>query len=488
MNFALYLRASTDTQSDSYGTQRRILSDWCERNGHAVVAEYVDEALSGGLPSLERPAAARLLADVADKHRTFDGILVIRLDRLSRDPEDRINVLRYLARHKCGLWTPAGEETFDSPVDALMQRITAAVDGYERQVTGMRIREHNLARAMQGKMPAGYAPLGYVYNKESKQIEVSERADDARFIFMTFVECAGNATETAKRVNRKGIRSQRGNTFSTQAIFKIVRNPFYRRIISYAGREVDASEHIPPLIDPATLAEVDRLLPRYGTMPSRAKEVTRAYSEHLVCERCGAKLHHSTHQLITSGDIIRNWRCPNRARGLCDSKRIATKWIDRLVGRALARLFATIRIDEPVTLETPAEDTATRKRTLEGRRARWAEMYAEGLIPHATLRARVEEIDAELAGIVEPVVTANPVVLPEESVRLLALAAERWETLHEEEKRGILAAIGALIEVRSVKGLPRRITLYTETECPPIAEELEAYNRRSSARVYSSGC
>ncbi len=70
---AVYARASTDQQDESCEVQLDIVRDYCQRHNLTIVAEYVDEGLSGGLELTKRPAACRMLADAAKG--LFQGIV-----------------------------------------------------------------------------------------------------------------------------------------------------------------------------------------------------------------------------------------------------------------------------------------------------------------------------------------------------------------------------------------------------------------------------
>lgn len=563
MKFAIQIRMSTDRQEDSPDTQRRILADWAARNGHEIVAEYLEEALSGGLPTEKRPALLQLLADARDRHRTFDAVLTVRRDRFGRDPDERVANLRYLIRHHCPLWTPEGEVAFDTPSEVLIERIIAAVDEHERKITGVRIREHNTARLLQGKHPSGYLPLGYTYHKGDKEqnrpghVTVNDRAPDVIRLFEIFAECDGNATATARAANREGLRSARGNRMDANAVLYLLRNPVYRRRVHYNGREVEAPQTIPELIPPELLARVDALLGAVRHIPNRAKAAPNALCGLLVCGLCGSRLTFSRHTIPgPSGHPSVGWVCQGRRAGLCDARGVSHKILDTLLGRALHRLFAAAEQllpadpdsgtmqhnaatcgnvrhnaqksgnmqqipsktgkdwkilaetgvpssppaspgssaaaltgstrraacaapdtpDPAAPSDTPRRASGPTREQLQGQRARWAELYADGEIDRPTYDKRVRAIDAALARQAQPA-PAPRTITPAQLDAWRATLATGWPALPDAQRRPLLLALAAEIVITSAHGIPRTLLLHTAV-APPIEERYSHPTRK----------
>jgi DNA invertase Pin-like site-specific DNA recombinase len=102
MNLAAYARVSkpqrgtlTDVQAKDQNpeVQLRELREWCQRNGHKIVIEYV-ERLSG--KNTKRPQLQKLMRDAVKGLRDIDGVLVWRLDRFGRSVRDLHNLIAEL--------------------------------------------------------------------------------------------------------------------------------------------------------------------------------------------------------------------------------------------------------------------------------------------------------------------------------------------------------------------------------------------------------
>lgn len=81
----IYARYSCDKQTEqSIEGQIHVIRDFAEREGYAIVGEYIDRAKSA--KTAKRPEFLRMISDSGK--RIFDYILVYKLDRFSRNRYD----------------------------------------------------------------------------------------------------------------------------------------------------------------------------------------------------------------------------------------------------------------------------------------------------------------------------------------------------------------------------------------------------------------
>ena len=73
---ALYARVSSDRQDVdlSVAAQLRALRDYADKNGYAVVREYVDEAVSGRVD--DRPEFNKMIDEARLPEATFSEVLI----------------------------------------------------------------------------------------------------------------------------------------------------------------------------------------------------------------------------------------------------------------------------------------------------------------------------------------------------------------------------------------------------------------------------
>src|SRR5208282_5652398 len=93
---ASYLRVSTPSQS--LEMQRHDLQRFASERGYTIVREYSDIASGAGARE-KRPGLAKLLSDVQNPNRGFDGIAVWAADRLCRSVQEYLSILDLFRRN-----------------------------------------------------------------------------------------------------------------------------------------------------------------------------------------------------------------------------------------------------------------------------------------------------------------------------------------------------------------------------------------------------
>ncbi len=147
-----YLRVSTEEQSSSglgLDAQRDTIQRYADAHGWDMVW-YVDEGLSA--KSLDRPQlqAALTRLHVPPKRRDVDGIVVAKLDRLSRSVHDFSGILKRAAARKWAVVAiDLGVDT-STPTGKLVANVMMSVAEWEREVIGERT-----SAAMQAAKRAG---------------------------------------------------------------------------------------------------------------------------------------------------------------------------------------------------------------------------------------------------------------------------------------------------------------------------------------------
>ncbi|MFC8682559.1 recombinase family protein [Microbacterium ureisolvens] len=146
-----YLRVSTEEQATSglgLEAQREAIQRYADQQGWTVVW-YEDAGLSA--KSLARPALQEALARLHPKKRDVDGLLVAKLDRLSRSVVDFAGVLELARARKWALVAiDLGVDT-STPTGELVANVMMSVAQWERRVIGERTSAAMQAAKRQGK-------------------------------------------------------------------------------------------------------------------------------------------------------------------------------------------------------------------------------------------------------------------------------------------------------------------------------------------------
>ena len=468
MDVAAYCRCSTATQEDSPEVQLGLIAEFCEREGHKIVAGYVDEAVSGGTAIETRPGFAQLLAE--RKGKGFEAVVILKLDRISRDLFDYLSFERTAKAAKLQVIF-ASEQYEDSASGDLMRYVKGAFSEFERRQTGERVREHNRQAAKAGRLPSGQAPLGYTYDPLTKIISVDEgRAADVIAVFQTFIGCQGNKSLTAKRLNSMGIRTRDAGLWRDDGVALTLRNPFYRGRMHYMDVSVE-SERIPPLVPANLLRAVDNLLAATKGRASRAPQRTHLYSGILICAQCG-----STFAVKDARGRYTIYTCRgHKERGICSASMVTTTWLDPMVADGLRIVLegelAALRAyheAHPPTDEPPTDQTE-RIAALETRKVRLREMYLAGLMDSVDeLQRELAETDALIADL-----SRTEPLRPFTAEDLEALVKDfpaYWAKAGVVDRRQLLLAVSPRIIVHE-KG---RITMDTTLSAGPIDLPLDS--------------
>jgi DNA invertase Pin-like site-specific DNA recombinase len=156
----LYLRRSTDRQEQSIGDQRSELDRFAREHGYDVVAEYVDDAVSG-VGADGRKDFQRMIADAARRDRPFDRILVYDVKRLSRGNSDEAGYYRHVLRQHGVEIVYATEGFAGNDTDDMVLNVKQWLAHQEsKQLSKVTLRGQ-LSNANGGWWNGGVPPYGY---------------------------------------------------------------------------------------------------------------------------------------------------------------------------------------------------------------------------------------------------------------------------------------------------------------------------------------
>ena len=479
MKLVCYVRASTDKQAASPHTQEHHIREYCLKHDHDMLRVYHESVISRKTEIERRTVLPLLVAEIRDRKRDFDGIIVWRTDRLFGNQAEFHRLLSILDKHKCEIISVMDPVRRNNAAERFMTNVMADAAAYERELIAERVYAHHVSEFLKGRWPGGPQPMGITWVPVPKPgagyFVANDRAPDVEVVFRTYLEANGSAKEAVRRLNDINLPSPRGGLWSGTALLCMLRNPVYRQKMTYSGHTIDAA-HMVPLITPQDLvAQVDTLLliSKRNTFHPRSIASKRAYSGMLQCSLCGALMTSSGRE--TEKRSYKNWQCSNRrAFRICDGHQLANHYIDTLVGHAIAAVAKTIQRDIARRLKqqgSPAlpKDTATRQSTrdrLEAERKKTMDLFVKGYIAVEELDKRVADIERRL-GLVTDHQTGRG-VLPTQVVEALSTIAQDWPLVPDSEKRGLLLQLGATMTMNTSGDLPLWLELRTSVLASPI--------------------
>jgi site-specific DNA recombinase len=430
---------SSDRQKENHtiASQTAALTEYAQKNGYSVPAEWVfqDEGYSGAL--LVRPGLERL-RDLATEGQ-IAAVLVYAPDRLSRKYAYQVLLSEELSR--CGvelifLKAPAGA----TPEDQLLVQFQGMIAEYERAQIAERCRRGKKHMAHQGGVNVlSGAPYGYRYVKKSETsaafYEVVEtEAKVVRMVFESYTQQRLSINAIARLLNERQIATRTGKgRWERSTVWGMLRNPAYRGTACYGkteqrlrqrktlpSRDVGGHERpraewieiaVPALVSEEMFALAQEQLEKNKRhSPRRTVEPTLLQGI-LVCEQCGYGMYRtSTH---TSKQKLNYYRCIGsdgyrRLNGpVCTNRPIRQDYLDQFVWSEIIRL-----LDDPGLVQSEIDRRREVARKTDPLRRREEELhreqvrveksserlvtaYQEGLLTLAQLRQRIPALQKQ---------------------------------------------------------------------------------------------
>jgi site-specific DNA recombinase len=304
---AFYIRVSTQEQvvnGDSLNAQREELHAYCRKRDLEVAQVYVDAGISAKNIQ-DRPGLSRLLADAPSK--IFDTVLVWKVSHLAQNLKDLLYIEDLFSKADVGLKSIT--ELFDTSnaYGKMCFQLLGATSQLERETIKENTRLGRSRKNRQG-IYCGSEILGYkvipvdIYKKEGllSNLEVcKEEAEIVNKIFNLYVEGFGYKA-ILNLLNKEGIRSKKGKTFSTGTIRKILTNVVYIGMIKFHdenGIAIVQGVHEPIISEHVWQSVQKRIHSNQLLEPNRARK--RLLLEGcLKCPQCGSSMNGRTFKRI----------------------------------------------------------------------------------------------------------------------------------------------------------------------------------------------
>lgn len=380
---AIYTRKSSeeglDQDFNSLHAQREACAAYIQSQRHEgwrlLPKHYDDGGYSGG--TLVRPALQQLLADI--RAGSVDLIVVYKIDRLTRSLNDFAKIVELLDVHSASFVSVTQSFNTTTSMGRLTLNVLLSFAQFEREVTGERIRDKIGASKKKGMWMGGFEPLGY--RSAGRQLVVHpEEAVLVRRIFdlyrthknvsVVVQKLAADGVISKQRPDTKG-RGRGGVTYSSGALFNILRNPIY------CGR-IRHKDAIYPGQHEAIISEADWSEVQAIRESRSAKRVERKRNQNpllgvLVDDE--GRRYRPTH--TTKGH--RRYRyyvsvTPNKTSGEIPATPVARLPADDLENRVADRIRAFLRSSGEVldALSLPS-DSPRKKKCLVDQAAKFAE-------------------------------------------------------------------------------------------------------------------
>ncbi len=290
LKYFIYARKSSESdekQVQSIGDQTLIMSGIAKSYGLKVV-DTITESKSAKEPH-GRPEFEKMMERI--KKGEAQGILVWKIDRLSRNPIDSATIQWLLQKEViASIRTPDRE--YRPEDNALLLSVESSMaNQYIRDLS------KNVKRGLKSKLDKGWmpttAPLGYLNTKteirgENYIIKDTPRFDLLRKGWDMLLTGNYNVVQVMNQLNAWGLRTRTrkksaGRPLPKSTVYRIFNNAFYSGIIPYKDLYVQGKH--PPMITVEEFDRVQKLLGKKGK--PRPNRYEYAYTGEIICGECG---------------------------------------------------------------------------------------------------------------------------------------------------------------------------------------------------------
>ncbi|MCM3673189.1 recombinase family protein [Peribacillus simplex] len=317
---AIYLRLSRDEENrgveEVLYSHRNALVKLAEKNN--LHYELYEEVSSG--MDTERPQLNKLLENLPD----YDYVLVMDIDRLTRDNIHAEQIKRIFILNDIKILTPSGEIDFNNESNDLLFSFSSLLANYEWKQIRKRMGRGRLAAAAQGKwVMSNKVPLGYNKNEEKKLVIREDEARIIKFIFEKTIK-GYSSNRIARELDALKWRSRQGKVLTTSHISILRKNDVYYGCVSMKRRvngkvvdEVFVENAHEGIVTKQEFFEAQRVVGEKNREFRQKGIATRKLHGLIYCNCCGRKRYiqkdgNGTEFLKTCSYKIDNNKCEDR--------------------------------------------------------------------------------------------------------------------------------------------------------------------------------
>ncbi len=346
MNMVIYARFSSHSQrEESIEGQLKICYEYAKRQGHNVVGEYIDRAVTG--TSDNRPQFQRMIFDSDKKH--FQGVLVYQLDRFARNRYDSAIYKSRLKKNGVRVYS-ARENITDDASGILVEGLLESMAEYYSAELAQKIRRGMDINAEKCLSTGGNIALGFKVAPDKHFIIDEKTAPVVVKIFKMYAN-GQTVTQICDMLNSQGYKTSRGATFNKNSLRNMLQNKRYIGIYTYKGKDIPGG--MPRIISDDLFYKVQEIIAKNRKAPARSK----AKQEYLLTTKlfCGycREMMRGYGGTGKSGKSHYYYACKNMIKKRCKKKILRKDYIENLVIEQCRRQLTPKNIDK-ITREVVA--------------------------------------------------------------------------------------------------------------------------------------
>lgn len=303
-HIAIYLRKSRQDEGleteATLANHRKILISIAKKQNWSY---DIYEEVASSIDMDNRTELTRMLKQV--KKGSYDAVLVMDVDRLSRSVKDSAIIKAILAENDVLIIT-ADLQVIDlnEDSDSLVSDFMDVLSSFEYKQIRKRMMRGKRAGAEKGEWNNGVPPFGYKLDKENKTLVIiEEQAVVVKMIFNWIIQKKGS-TWIADELNRLGIKTKKKRPFSEVAIRRLIRNETYkgyliRHRIKWNGKKkekhpkenwVIVKNAFPAIVSEGIWEQANDMINQKMKEPMRIRAKTYGLTGLIKCGYCGYTL------------------------------------------------------------------------------------------------------------------------------------------------------------------------------------------------------
>jgi DNA invertase Pin-like site-specific DNA recombinase len=221
-----YVRVSTDEQASngvSLDAQEEKMRAYCKAKDWDLIGAFRDEGISA--KNLKRPGLKSILERVSKRNgkRGFDGLIVVKLDRLTRSVGDLAYLNRLFEIHKVVFVSIQENVDTSSASGKLFHNIIASLSEWERAVIGERTRDALHHKRSIGQL-AGEVPYGFKVNGDGKTLEPVPEEQRVLAMIRNSRESGVSFQKMADHLNEIGIPTKKQSLWYAETVRSVIQH------------------------------------------------------------------------------------------------------------------------------------------------------------------------------------------------------------------------------------------------------------------------
>lgn len=426
----LYLRVSSKKQMDtavdidpdgnSIATQREVSTRKANSLGTTVVHEFVEPGVSAS--TIEKRQAFQDMLSYLNENPDVRYVIVYARSRAFRNYIDAAITKRLLDKLNVKL-VSAREDFGDGVYADMMEAVTDIFNDVQNKLSGEDIRIKLQHKAINGGT-IGRARVGYLNTRaevEGRQLNTVSLDPKRAPLVLKAWELYASGEYSIDRLtatmadlgltSKPTTRWPSGRPMSESQLHRMLRDPYYAGFVVYKG-DIYPGRH-EAIVGQDLFDRVQEVLSARSGRGQRDRVLTHYLKGLLFCQRCHE--HGRTSRLIYTEAKGRSRRygyflCRARQDGLCDLPHIAVARVEQAVadhyatfqlgedfGREVRERLDAALIDAQGNAREAHTALSRRLKELDEKESRLIDLAADGTLPTAKIRAKLNEIKIDRA-------------------------------------------------------------------------------------------